>query len=112
MLGLCYGAFYIMLYWPTGILASAMLALVNLALYEHWVKLSFSTELSLFLVGWIFQFVGHGVFEGKKPALLDNLVQSLVLAPYFILFEFIFKLGFMKQLRDQLEGDYRALQQT
>jgi uncharacterized membrane protein YGL010W len=30
-----------------------------------------------FVVGWIFQFVGHG-YEGKKPAFLNNLVHLLV----------------------------------
>lgn len=24
--------------------------------------------------GWIFQFIGHGVAEGRAPALLDNLL--------------------------------------
>lgn len=32
---------------------------------------------------WIAQFVGHGVYEGRAPALLDNLLQALVLAPFF-----------------------------
>jgi uncharacterized membrane protein YGL010W len=26
-------------------------------------------------VSWIMQFIGHGVFEGRRPALIDNLVQ-------------------------------------
>ena len=30
-----------------------------------------------FLVGWIFQFVGHA-YEGKKPAFLTNLLHLLV----------------------------------
>jgi uncharacterized membrane protein YGL010W len=33
--------------------------------------------IALFLVGWIFQFVGHA-YEGKKPAFLTNLVHLLV----------------------------------
>ena len=28
------------------------------------------------VVGWIAQFIGHGVFEGRKPALMDNLLQG------------------------------------
>ena len=27
-------------------------------------------------ISWIAQFVGHGVFEGRKPALMDNLLQG------------------------------------
>jgi uncharacterized membrane protein YGL010W len=35
----------------------------------------------LFVGGWILQLVGH-VFEGRKPALVDNLFQIFV-APIF-----------------------------
>ena len=28
------------------------------------------------VIGWIAQFIGHGVFEGRKPALMDNLLQG------------------------------------
>lgn len=43
--------------------------------------------LSLFLGGWIIQFIGHGV-EGKKPAFLDNARQILS-APLFIAHEIL-----------------------
>ena len=33
--------------------------------------------VALFIVGWIFQFVGH-VFEGRKPAFLTNVAHLLV----------------------------------
>lgn len=26
-------------------------------------------------MSWIAQFIGHGAFEGRAPALLDNLLQ-------------------------------------
>ena len=48
--------------------------------------------LSLFTFGWIAQFIGHGVFEGKAPALFDNLVQALVSAPFFVHLEVLFDL--------------------
>jgi uncharacterized membrane protein YGL010W len=42
------------------------------------------------IVSWIFQFIGHGVFESKnilkkerKPALMDNIGQILS-APLFV----------------------------
>ncbi|KAG5240140.1 endoplasmic reticulum membrane protein [Salix suchowensis] len=54
-------------------------------------------ELSLFgddvvvlvaqIVCWTGQFIGHGVFEKRAPALLDNLVQAFVMAPFFVLLE-------------------------
>jgi stalled ribosome alternative rescue factor ArfA len=39
--------------------------------------------VAVHVVSWIAQFVGHGKYEGRKPALLDNLVQALFLAPLF-----------------------------
>ncbi|ODO07546.1 endoplasmic reticulum protein [Cryptococcus wingfieldii CBS 7118] len=39
---------------------------------------------------WVAQFIGHGVFERRAPALFDNLVQALVLAPFFVHLEALF----------------------
>ncbi|PNX71371.1 putative endoplasmic reticulum membrane protein, partial [Trifolium pratense] len=39
------------------------------------------------LVCWTGQFIGHGVFEKRAPALLDNLIQAFVMAPFFVLLE-------------------------
>ena len=30
----------------------------------------------LFVSGWVFQFVGHGLFEKRRPRLMDNLFQG------------------------------------
>ena len=40
--------------------------------------------LGLFLLGWIFQFVGHSVYEHKSPAFLTNFLHLLV-GPLWIL---------------------------
>jgi len=50
-------------------------------------------------VSWIAQFIGHGAFEGRAPALLDNLVQAFVLAPFFVFMEFLFKFGYRPELQ-------------
>jgi uncharacterized membrane protein YGL010W len=46
----------------------------------------------LFVGGWILQLVGHK-FEGRKPALADNLFQIFV-APIFLCAEVFFALGY------------------
>jgi len=48
-------------------------------------------SIAVWTVSWILQFIGHGVYEGRAPALLDNLLQALVLAPFFVFMEFLFK---------------------
>jgi uncharacterized membrane protein YGL010W len=52
----------------------------------------------LFVGGWILQLVGH-VFEGRRPALVDNLFQIFV-APIFLCAEVFFALGYKGRLQD------------
>jgi uncharacterized membrane protein YGL010W len=60
----------------------------------------------LFVGGWILQLVGH-VFEGRKPALADNLFQIFV-APIFLAAEVFFALGYKPKLHRAVQE--RALQ--
>ncbi|HYD55302.1 MAG TPA: Mpo1-like protein [Burkholderiales bacterium] len=50
----------------------------------------------LFVGGWIIQLVGHA-FEGRKPALADNLFQIFI-APIFLCAELFFALGYKPKL--------------
>ncbi|KAF3034485.1 hypothetical protein E8E12_002849 [Didymella heteroderae] len=63
-----------------------------------------SIAVAVHIVSWILQFIGHGKYEGRKPALLDNLMQALFLAPLFVWYEILFKLGFYKQLKKDVEA--------
>jgi uncharacterized membrane protein YGL010W len=67
-----------------------------------------SIAVGVHVVSWILQFVGHGKFEGRKPALLDNLVQALFLAPLFVWYEVLFKLGMYKKLQAEVEVGVEA----
>jgi len=59
-------------------------------------------SLAVFTVSWIAQFIGHGVYEGRAPALLDNLVQALVLAPFFVFMEALFAFGYRPELQKRV----------
>ncbi|KAF9076491.1 DUF962-domain-containing protein [Rhodocollybia butyracea] len=56
-------------------------------------------------VAWIAQFIGHGVAEKRAPALLDNLVGAVVLAPFFVHLEILFSLGYRPKLHKHLENE-------
>lgn len=58
---------------------------------------------AVFLVSWLAQFVGHGKFEGRAPALLDNIIQAFVLAPFFVFFELLFALGYRPDLKKRID---------
>jgi uncharacterized membrane protein YGL010W len=56
---------------------------------------------ALFIGGWVLQLVGH-VFEGRKPALADNLFQIFV-APIFLAAEVFFALGYKPAMHAAVE---------
>lgn len=61
-----------------------------------------ASGVGLFVVGWIFQFVGHHD-EGRKPAFVDDLI-GLVVGPLFVTAEAAFSLGLRKPLQQQIES--------
>jgi uncharacterized membrane protein YGL010W len=48
-----------------------------------WFFFDWKTALGLFVIGWIFQFVGHW-FEGKKPSFFSNPAFLIVGPVYFL----------------------------
>ncbi|XP_058193096.1 2-hydroxy-palmitic acid dioxygenase mpo1-like [Rhododendron vialii] len=88
---LIYALFYVLMDKKAGSLAavlcltcwvSASLLAKNLEFSLAW-----KVVLAAQLFCWTGQFIGHGVFEKRAPALLDNLAQAFLMAPFFVLFE-------------------------
>lgn len=86
----------------------AMLAaLLPLLVMAEWIA-SFGTVTAwwafalLFVGGWIFQLLGHAAFEGRRPALVDNLFQAFV-GPMFIMAELLMALGLRRDLARLVE---------
>jgi uncharacterized membrane protein YGL010W len=76
--------YYLAVEWR---LALAMLA-VSIAFYFLGAAMPMWLNLALFILGWIFQFIGHSVYEKKKPAFLQNFVHLLI-GPLWILNDLI-----------------------
>lgn len=60
---------------------------------------NFNIALGIHVVCWIAQFYGHGAHEGRAPALLDNLLQAIFMAPLFVLMEVMFALGYKSDFK-------------
>ncbi|MGB7903473.1 MAG: Mpo1-like protein [Steroidobacteraceae bacterium] len=58
--------------------------------------------VGLFVVGWLFQFVGH-VYEGRKPAFVDDLI-GLIVGPLFVVAEAAFALGLRGEVLREIEA--------
>jgi uncharacterized membrane protein YGL010W len=79
----------------TGILVFIGQRIADLGAAQGWIWFAV-----LFVGGWILQLVGH-VFEGRKPALADNLFQIFV-APIFLAAEVFFALGYKPELHQRV----------
>jgi len=101
--------YYLILDLPLGLAMGAVFALMLWGA-EPLSQAAFLTSLGwfvlLFVVGWALQLWGHA-FEGRKPALVDNLFQIFV-APIFLAAEVFFALGYKPKLHEAVQR--RALQ--
>lgn len=93
--------FYFMLHIR---LAVAMIPYVMLNIYLASIVSSSEQALTIaitvFIVGWIIQFIGHH-FEKAKPAFVDDLGQFLI-APLFLMAEVFFMFGCLKSLEEKI----------
>jgi uncharacterized membrane protein YGL010W len=63
---------------------------------------------ALFVFGWALQFLGHH-FEGKRPALVDNLFQAFI-GPMFLVAEIMVVNGYRRDLANSVaQGDVTTL---
>ena len=76
--------YYLLAEWR---LAIAMLA-ISAGFYFLGLLIPFWVNAALFILGWIFQFIGHKVYEHKNPAFFRNFVHLLV-GPLWILNGFV-----------------------
>lgn len=95
-------AYYLRLDLRYGAVMSALFALacwVGTGLAQHKPGVWLAWGLGLFVVGWVFQFVGHW-FEGRKPAFVDDLI-GLIIGPLFVVAE----VGFLLRMRPQVHAE-------
>jgi len=96
--------YYLSLDWMLG-LAMAVIFIPMCWAAQATAALGLATGLTVFGIvfvgGWIVQLIGHK-FEGNRPALLDNLFQTLV-SPIFLTAELFFMAGLKLPLKEEVE---------
>ncbi len=73
--------YYLSLDVPLGLATSAVAVALDLAAraVPRW-----GWGVAAFVVGWVFQGIGHAVYEKKSPAFFRNLVHLLVGPAYLV----------------------------
>jgi uncharacterized membrane protein YGL010W len=64
----------------------------NVSVISMWI-----IAVTLFVLGWVLQIIGHQVFERKRPTAINNPVQSLI-APMYMVAKLYVALGFRPDL--------------
>jgi uncharacterized membrane protein YGL010W len=98
--------YYLVLDVPLGLMMAIVSALCLLA--GQWLAAQstltwLSAGIGLFLVGWVFQLVGHIAYEHRKPAFVDDVI-GLAIGPLFVLAEVLFGFGWRPALREAIEA--------
>ena len=96
--------FYLRLDTGLGLLMGVLLALclwVGQQIAAAPTAVWLSWGIGMFIVGWVWQFIGH-YFEGRKPAFVDDLM-GLAIGPLFVVAEVVFMLGLRRTLRHDVE---------
>ncbi|XP_062095353.1 2-hydroxy-palmitic acid dioxygenase MPO1-like [Humulus lupulus] len=117
-----YSLFYVCLDNKAGSLAALLCFLCWVGASLLGQRLGFSlgwkVGLAAQLVCWTGQFIGHGVFEKRAPALLDNLVQAFLMAPFFVLLEVLLSVldyepypGFRTTVEARINADIQEWQE-
>ena len=86
--------FYFTLSWRISLIMLLIMLLMEhfaYAINVHFKENSWIIYLSIFVITWIFQFIGHKI-EGKKPSFLKAL-HFLVIGPIWLLHFILKKIG-------------------
>lgn len=117
-----YGIYYVALDWQLGLPSFAVLTSFAYGIRTLYLGLEptgvinssnfFSIALGIHIVCWLAQFYGHAFHEKRAPALMDNLLQAVVLAPFFVVFEIAFFLGYKQDTKKVMNNKAgKAVQQ-
>ena len=84
-----------------------LIVMLPMWLIAEWIARDYGSTTAwtvfaiFFIGGWVFQLVGH-VWEGRRPALADNLLQAFI-GPMFIMAEVLMALGLKQELKAAID---------
>ncbi|PVU88354.1 hypothetical protein BB561_005906 [Smittium simulii] len=102
-----YSVYYIILDPAAGLMYFPILAalLASATYVAHQITYGLLILSAVHVVSWVIQVNGHYVYEKRAPALLDNLPQAFLMAPFFVFLEGLFALGYRKEFHAAVNAD-------
>ena len=86
-----YHLYYLYLNFSIGLLSFLFYTIVWFSSSTFFCQISHAWiyALSAHVISWIVQILGHRCCEGNQPAFMDSLIQSLLMAPLFVVYDFL-----------------------
>jgi len=105
LMGAVYIAYYLLLEPVAALLYAPQMIIMVLTATAFGQNSSHTPAIIVIHVScWIAQFIGHGLAEKRAPALLDNLLGAVVLAPFFVHLEILFGLGYRPAMHKRINN--------
>jgi len=105
LMGTVYIAYYLLLEPVAALLYAPQMFIIILTATAFGQDPSHTPAIiAIHVLCWIAQFVGHGLAEKRAPALLDNLLGAVVLAPFFVHLEILFGLGYRPAMHKRINN--------
>jgi len=101
-----YLAYYIILEPVAALLYAPQLAasVLTATAYSRGSDHIFNAAI-LHIASWVAQILGHGLAEKRAPALVDNLIGAVVLAPFFVHLEILFGFGYRPAMHKRINNE-------
>ncbi|MFD2166519.1 DUF962 domain-containing protein [Thalassotalea euphylliae] len=97
IIGVAILGYYVALHRPLALMIALLFGpLIYSTTFFVDMQYAWALAVGAFVVGWVFQFIGHA-YEKAKPAFVDDLNQLLI-GPLFLIAEIYFSLGFDKKM--------------
>jgi uncharacterized membrane protein YGL010W len=77
-------------------------------IHQHFPQYVIPGFLLAQICSWAPQILAHKFIEGRAPALFDNMAQAFLLAPFFVFYEVLFKLGYRPALAKEIHAASQA----
>jgi len=105
LIGAVYITYYLLLEPVAALLYAPQMMMIILTATAFGQNPSHTPAIiAIHVLCWIAQFVGHGLAEKRAPALLDNLLGAVVLAPFFVHLEILFGLGYRPAMHKRINN--------
>lgn len=97
--------YYMLLEPVAAALLAPMLLFLTYTANVFAIKTEYRLDIpiGLQLVGWSSQICGHLLLEERRvPAITENFVQSIIIAPFFVFVEMLFVIGYRPALQKRI----------